>query len=83
MRRASSQPLLRNFQEDDETDDEEEEEEHIIIKGRSFRDVESITKQVNCITINKREHKKPYMHAKQWFTLYWKFYFVDALMPNA
>ncbi|KAK4485787.1 hypothetical protein RD792_008434, partial [Penstemon davidsonii] len=55
----------RNFQEDDETD-EEEEEEHIIIKGRSFRDVESITKQVNCITINKREHKKPCEDILSW-----------------
>ncbi|PIN01497.1 hypothetical protein CDL12_25992 [Handroanthus impetiginosus] len=57
MRRAASQPLLIHFQETEY--DGEEQDQELRIKGKSLRDVDSIAKQVTCITIHKREPKKP------------------------
>ncbi|XP_073148297.1 uncharacterized protein [Henckelia pumila] len=56
MKRAASQPLLRYFQKQDA--EEEEEEQSGLNKGKSLRDIDSIAKQVSCMTIHKKESKK-------------------------
>ncbi|KAI3455303.1 hypothetical protein Pfo_011966 [Paulownia fortunei] len=58
MRRAASQPLLRHFQEAD--DSEEEEVVQFRTKSKALRGVDSVAKQVTCMTLHKREAKKPY-----------------------
>ncbi|KAL3633065.1 hypothetical protein CASFOL_026049 [Castilleja foliolosa] len=63
MRRASSQPMLSHFHEteyEEEEDDVDEEEVEFRIKGKAIGDVESISKQVTCMKLNKREPKKPH-----------------------
>ncbi|KAL8457057.1 hypothetical protein ACS0TY_035046 [Phlomoides rotata] len=58
MRRAASQPLLRDFHEGDE---DEEEEHNFRIKGnKAFRDIDSISKQITCITLHKRPPRRSY-----------------------
>ncbi|KAL2493481.1 hypothetical protein Adt_29109 [Abeliophyllum distichum] len=55
MKRAASQPLMKQFQESDR-------EEHVRNKGTTLKlkhSLDGITKQVTCMTIYKRQRKKP------------------------
>ncbi|XP_051147698.1 uncharacterized protein LOC127262885 isoform X2 [Andrographis paniculata] len=58
MRRAASQPLLRHVQ---EAIDDEDEEDGLDsrISGRAFIDIESIAKQVSCISLHRRDPRRP------------------------
>ncbi|XP_073024665.1 uncharacterized protein [Primulina eburnea] len=61
MKRAASQPLLKYFREEDA-----EEEEHGKIKGKSLSDVDTIAKQVTCMTIHKKVAKKSRGELRSW-----------------
>ncbi|XP_073290691.1 uncharacterized protein [Primulina huaijiensis] len=59
MKRAASQPLLKYFRKQDAEEDGK-------INGKSLRDVDSIAKQVSCMTIHKKEAKKPREELCSW-----------------
>ncbi|KAL7099689.1 hypothetical protein ACP275_09G100600 [Erythranthe tilingii] len=67
MKRAPSQSMLRHFQEvdeDDDGDDVDEEEEELGMKGKSVREVDSISEQAARMSVHdKRQVKKLYEYS--------------------